>query len=280
VAEASITRLPGVVDRHVHLGLVDREALARSAVVRVEDLGWVPGVAAGWRDNPPDGLSIGIAGPFHTAPGGYPSGRSWAPAGSVREVDGPAAAEDAVAALVPLGPVVVKIALHADMALLDDATLAALIAAARAAGIPTAVHAEGAGQAERAIEAGADVLVHVPWTHRLGSRTVASASGMTWISTLSIHGGDALQTALANARGFLEAGGRLRYGTDMGNGPTPVGVNADEIRLLGAAGLAGPQLLAAVLDGPDALEAGLPLPATAAELVDWLAASRRIDLAD
>ena len=34
------------------------------------------------------------------------------------------------------------------------------------------------------------------------------------------------------------AGGRLHYGTDMGNGPTPIGPRSEEIRALGEAGLA------------------------------------------
>jgi len=41
--------MPGIVDRHVHLGLVDAAALADTAVVEVHDLGWLPQIARGWK---------------------------------------------------------------------------------------------------------------------------------------------------------------------------------------------------------------------------------------
>src|SRR6188472_875833 len=84
VQRASVPRLhgavmPGVVDRHVHLGLVDAAALAQTAVVEVHDLGWMPDVARNWKVDPPTGGLIKIAGPFLTAVGGYPADRVWAP---------------------------------------------------------------------------------------------------------------------------------------------------------------------------------------------------------
>ncbi|MFT4261825.1 MAG: hypothetical protein QM572_00440, partial [Nocardioides sp.] len=80
MGDRPLTLLPGIVDRHVHLGLVDRRTLAGGALVEVHDLGWSPGPAADWRRHPPAGVRVLAAGPFHTAPGGYPTGRSWAPA--------------------------------------------------------------------------------------------------------------------------------------------------------------------------------------------------------
>ncbi|HET9562812.1 MAG TPA: hypothetical protein VFP01_11935, partial [Propionibacteriaceae bacterium] len=82
--------MPGIVDRHVHLGLVDAAALAETAVVEVHDLGWVPRIARGWKIDPPTGGVVKIAGPFLTAIGGYPADRAWAPSESVRELTGPA----------------------------------------------------------------------------------------------------------------------------------------------------------------------------------------------
>jgi len=272
--------LPGVVDRHVHLGLVDRAALADSPVVRVDDLGWDPVEAAAWRSAPPRGVEVRIAGPFHTAVGGYPTGRSWAPEASVRAIASPGEARAAVDALLELRPAVVKIALNASMPLLDDATLEAIVASAHRLGLTAAVHAEGPGQAERAIAAGADVLVHVPWTDELGADAIRAAAdlGMTWISTLAIHAGADRERAIRNAAAFAAHGGRLRYGTDMGNGPTPVGVNSEEIRLLGATGLRGRALLDAVLEGPVALDGPDAEIESADDLVAWLSAARRADL--
>lgn len=290
------SRLPGVVDHHVHLGLVDHDLLAGGPVVRVHDLGWDPSVIGSLR---PAGVEVRAVGPFHTAVGGYPAGRSWAPPAAVRQL---ATVRDAVAAVEDVeaqGLDGFKIALHAGMPLLSDELLATAVRAAQAAGLPVLVHAEGPGQVQRAIDVRADVLVHAPWTERVPDEVLARGTGMPWISTLAIHAGygnvrtatrrarpsvrsripgtsPALATAVDNVRRFRALGGRVVYGTDMGNGPTPVGVNAEEILLLGEAGLAGEELLAAVTYGEPALTSPHPLPTTAAELVTWLADARRL----
>ncbi|MFD6142085.1 hydrolase [Promicromonospora sp. NPDC060271] len=274
--------LPGVVDRHVHLGLVDRALLADGPVTEVHDLGWDPRDVAAWAADPPSGVRVRYAGPFHTAPGGYPTGRSWAPDAAVRHVATPREAAEAVADVVAAGGYAVKVALHAGMPLLPDDVLRALVGEAHAAGLPVLVHAEGDGQARRAIDGGADVLVHVPWTEALSSELIARAARMTWVSTFAIHDGPGrppgLELALGNARRFVAAGGRLVYGTDMGNGPTPVGVNEREIELLGRV-LTGEALRRAVLgpaDAAPALTAPLPVPETASDLIAWLRTSRRL----
>ncbi|WP_020017083.1 hypothetical protein [Promicromonospora sukumoe] len=282
MSDGGTTTLPGVVDHHVHLGLVDRRLLAGGPVTEVHDLGWDPREVTAWAAEPPSGLRIRYAGPFHTAPGGYPSGRSWAPDAAVRPVASPDQAAAAVADVVAAGGFAVKVALHAGMAPLPEDVLRALVGAAHGAGLPVLVHAEGPGEAERAIDVGADTLVHVPWTEELSAGVIARAAHMTWISTLAIHdgpGGSAgLTLALANARRFVAAGGRLVYGTDMGNGPTPVGVNEREIELLGTV-LTGEALRRAVLgrvDAAPALAAPLPVPETAADLIAWLRAATRL----
>jgi hypothetical protein len=281
----------GVVDRHVHLGLVDHAALAGSPVTAVVDLGWDPAEIARIAARPPAGVDVRYAGPFHTARGGYPSDRPWAPAAAVREV---AWAEDAAAVVAAAragGSGAVKIVLHDGGPLLADDVLAALVDAAHDAGLPAAVHAEGAGQAARAIRAGADVLVHVPWTERLDDATLRAslAQGALWISTLAIHEGADLATALDNARRYVALGGRVAYGTDLGNGDLPVGLNAREVELLGGVGLRGAALLDAVLGSSlggiaHALASADPLPsspdATAGELVAWLRGAHRLGAAD
>lgn len=71
----------------------------------------------------------------------------------------------------------------------------------------------------------------------------------------------------------------------MGNGPTPVGVSAAEIRALGSAGLRGDDLLLALCGDsarlpPPArlLAARRPLPTSAEEAIDWLTHARRLDV--
>ncbi|GAB4010837.1 hypothetical protein [Nocardioides ultimimeridianus] len=276
------TVLPGVCDRHVHLGLVDHSLLAGGPVVEVHDLGWVPAEVLALRSSPPAGVRVRVAGPFHTAPGGYPSGRSWAPDGAVRAVataeDARVAVGEAVAAAYDL----VKVALNAAMPLLSDGVLRALVEEAHAAGLTVGVHAEGPGQAARAIDAGADVLVHAPW-EPLPDAVLERGRAMTWISTLAIHGRADRDVATDNIRRFRALGGTVRYGTDMGNGPTPVGLNEAEVLALGEAGLEGPELLAALCGEhpggvPDErlLTSPLPEPTTAAEAVAWFGSARRL----
>ncbi len=280
--------LPGIIDRHVHLGLVDAAALADTAVVEVHDLGWVPSIARAWKIDPPTGGLVRIAGPFLTAIGGYPVDRAWAPSGSVRELTGPADGIRAVEEATAHGHDLIKLVLHSGGPLLDDATLLAVVRAAHQHRLPVGVHAEGPGQARRAFEAGADILVHVPWTESLpDDLLMAMAGSMRWISTFAIHADAEQHQALDNARRFVQFGGRLEYGTDMGNdmyrGAAPRGPREEEISALGQAGLAGDALLTS-LTGPAgdhvqidrAVHAPLPLPNGAADVADWMNRAHRL----
>ncbi len=286
------TLLPGVVDRHVHLGLVDGARLAQSAVVEVHDLGWIPEVARDWKRAPHTGGPIRIAGPFLTAPGGYPLEHAWAPDTAVRQLADPRAATAAVDEAAAYGHDLVKVALVSGQGRLDDPTLEAIVTAAHAHGLPVGVHAQGPGQAERAFVAGADVLVHTPWTDVLPDETIARmAASMTWISTLTIHGGVARRRAAHNALAFLRHGGRLVYGTDMGNGATPVGVHPREVRALAALASGVDDLLRMLTGVPDtgpdpaqvaipvsrAIVAAGPVPRGRTRLASWLATAGRFD---
>lgn len=309
------TMLPPLVDHHVHLQLVRPDDAVAGGVAAVVDLGADPGVIATIART--EGLPhVRYAGAFLTAVGGYPSDRPWAPAGSVRElpsVDGEAAGaadrererehhalagpvEAAVDEQRRFGASVVKVALNAEAGpVFDRATLDALIAAARARDLPVAAHAEGTGMAALAIDAGVDVLVHAPFTERLDDDLVARAAhaGQAWVSTLAIHvrdGGPAAEVAIDNLRRFHAAGGRVLYGTDLGNGDLVAGVNPDEVAALVRAGLAASDVIAAMADpwpdpAPGWTDAGVatfvPDPAPAhAELADpdavaaWLAAAQ------
>ena len=159
-----------------------------------------------------------------------------------------------------------------------------LIGEAHGAGIRVVAHVEGAGQAERALTAGVDVLAHVPWTERLDESVVAGiAARCEWISTLALHAGAARATALDNARRFVRAGGRLRYGTDMGNGRWPVGIRREEVLALGEAGLAGGELIEALtgyrsgpIDEDRTVVGERPIPADAGGVADWYLAAERV----
>ncbi|WP_433295825.1 amidohydrolase family protein [Actinoplanes sp. CA-030573] len=195
--------------------------------------------------------SIRYAGPFLIAPGGYPSDRSWAAPGSWRAIDSAAEGADAVREAHAGGATLIKMTAHAGGPLLSLPTMTAVAGAAHDLGLPVVVHAEGPGAVVMAYEAGADFLAHTPWTESLDGGLVRScAERMRWISTLDIHGWGTptpeQATAVGNLRRFLEYGGSVRYGTDLGNGPLIPGVNAREIRALQSAGLNPAEILAAM----------------------------------
>ena len=275
---ASAPRLEGVVtglltDHHVHLQLVDHTLLAASRLGRVVDLGadpdWIaelsrdPGVhnsgdlgpqgpetpgTAGEAAGPPELRPpiVEYAGPFLTAPGGYPSDRAWAAAGSVREIRDAAHAASTVDDLAAAGVSLIKVVAHSDAGpVLDDESFRAVVHQAAVHRLPVVAHAEGAGQAQRAVRLGATRLAHAPFTERLSDAEIAAqAASASWISTMAIHDGDALAIVTDNVRRFVAAGGEILYGTDMGNGPTPVDLREAEVDALRAAGVDGADLLA------------------------------------
>ena len=261
-APRPITVLPGFTDWHVHLGLIDPAKLIPGGIARVLDLGWIPAEAAKWVTTVDRVLpETSIAGALLAPPGGYPGRSSWAPADAVIELGSAHEATVAVARMKSLGATVIKLTLNSVAGpTFDDALLAAIIATAHAHELPVVAHAEGAGQAERAAAAGVDLLAHTPFSERLTDATLAAMAGsIAWISTLDIHGWGAPTTAFEiavdNARRFAVLGGEIRYGTDLGNGPLPVGVNVRELRALAGAGL-----------GADALVRSIVAPATSARL--------------
>lgn len=243
------TVFPGFVDSHVHLGLVDATELFAGGIAAVDDLGWDPHECSQWKNMP--GPTVRYAGAFITAPGGYPVGREWAPEASTAEVDSAGEAREAIDNQLALGASFIKVTLNADAGpTLDDTTLHAAVGHAHVRGREVVAHVQGAGQAQRAFEAGVDRLAHTPWTERLDDSLLAAMAGprarsltgaQTWVSTLDIHSrGDLTEdfvTARDNLRRFHAYGGTIIYGTDLGNGPLPVGINERELRALISIGM-------------------------------------------
>ena len=257
------TMLPPLVDHHVHLMIVGADALADTAIAGILDLGAPLDLVAARRHR--DGLPrADFAGTFLTAPGGYPVGRPWAIPGCAREIEPehgsgrsalPSAAETAVSEQQAFGASVIKVALNADVGpVFDRATLDAIVRAAHERGLPVVAHVEGDGMTRVAVEAGVDALAHTPFTELVDDALIARAValGQRWISTLFVTGYGSItpdsERAIDNLRRFRAAGGRVLYGTDLGNGDQPLGVNPEELALLAAAGLDAPALLAAIAD--------------------------------
>ena len=216
------------------------------------------------------------------APGGYPGGSRWAPPRCTSEVAEPRDAAAAVAHQVALGASVVKTTLNRDAGpVLDVPTLRAVVEAAAEAGLPVVAHCQGPGMVELALAGGVSALAHTPWTHRLDDEVVTEAveAGQVWISTLDMHGygtsSPDQKRALGNLAGFVAAGGRVLYGTDLGNGPLPEALNLREVLLLAEAGLTDDDLASALSDPwpLPGVDGGLmtEVPDGPGELVDRLA---------
>ncbi|BDU11490.1 hypothetical protein AINA4_14110 [Aurantimicrobium sp. INA4] len=240
------TLFPLFGDAHVHLGLIEPELLLPGGIGRVLDLGWSTPELQIWAHTIP-GLDVDFAGNFLAAEGGYPSDRSWAPAGATVFVEN---ARDAVAEQVASGSSAIKITLNTDAGPVHtDEVLAELVAAAEDAGLPAVIHAEGHGQAERALRAGKVVLAHTPFSEVLTDDLIvhAAQNNLGWMSTLDIHGyGDhtpAFDVVLENLRRFVAAGGTVFYGTDLGNGALPLGINARELAALELSGMSHEQIV-------------------------------------
>jgi hypothetical protein len=257
--------LPPFTDHHVHLHLIDDRALTAGGIAAVLDLGGDPALLA--RTPRRAVPRRAYAGAFLTAPGGYPAGRSWAPAGTIHEVSSasvhegePGGAATAVAEQASFGASAIKVALNSPAGpVFDRDTLTAIVTAAHERSLPVVAHVEGEGMPRLALQTGVDALAHAPFTEELGPRMIAAAaaSGQRWISTLDIHRDDPVATARASANlaQFAAAGGTVLYGTDLGNGDLPIGVNEREFRALHDAGIQGPALIAALTD-PWPLDAG------------------------
>ncbi|SDL85859.1 hypothetical protein [Microbacterium azadirachtae] len=246
----------GFTDHHVHLQLVDTTHLEETRLGRGLDLGSDPveiariaGAVSARFGHDPGGISISYAGAFLTSPGGYPSDRAWAPRGSVREVATVADAAAAVAEMKAAGASVIKVASNSTAGpVFSDELLAGIVRAADELGLPVVAHAEGPGEAQRMPRLGVRALAHAPFTERLSDDEVARQAGrIAWISTLGIHDGDAREIAIDNVRRFHAHGGTVRYGTDMGNGDTPVDLNPLELDALREAGIRGAALIRALV---------------------------------
>lgn len=296
-SDSGLPRLDGVVtgaftDSHVHLQLVEERMLSSSTLGTVVDLGGSPAVIRSLRDRDEvdsasqrpgsdahetvPGIRIGFAGAFLTPPGGYPSDREWAPDGSVREIADADAAASAIAEMVLSGATCIKVASNSSAGpVFSDELFSTIVDIASSHSLSVVAHAEGPGEAMRATRLRARLLAHAPFTERLADEELSRMHGsVAWISTLAIHDGDAYRTAVDNVRRFHALGGNILYGTDMGNGDTPVGLNPREIAALREAGIDGADLLRSLAPGdPAAPDARLLFyPGATAETADPLLA--------
>jgi imidazolonepropionase-like amidohydrolase len=163
------TLLPGLVDAHVHTfdpGTL-AQALAFGVVLQL-DMFTSPELLRNWREEQRSTGAPGradILGPGYlaTAPGGHGTQFGF-PVPTVGSADDVASW---LAARMEEGADYIKIVLEdgsvhgAEFSNLDDATLRALVSGAQEAGLLAVVHVATLADAERAVAAGADGLVHI-----------------------------------------------------------------------------------------------------------------------
>jgi imidazolonepropionase-like amidohydrolase len=246
-----LTVLPGFVDAHVHLDFHHPAEVLAGGVTAVRDLGWPAGRltelrrAAATPAAKPDSPRLLAAGQILTVPGGYPTRAVWAPPGTARPLAHPRDAFQAVAELDAAGATVVKVALDERVGpTLPAATLEAVVAAAATRGLSVTAHVAGVRQVEKALAAGVAELAHWPFTERPLPDALARrlAAAITVVPTMHIEPTAARMAGLA---AFVAAGGRVVYGTDLGNQGPPPGIDVTELHLMVEAGLGPAQAIGA-----------------------------------
>jgi imidazolonepropionase-like amidohydrolase len=275
VDASSLTVLPGFIDAHVHIGFYEPAEVVLGGVTTVRDLGWPPdeifSLAQRSRAASFRGPTILAAGAMLTAPGGYPAHAAWAPAGTAREVAGPDEAQRAVAETAERGACVVKVALNPPAGpSFDRDTLSAIVDASHHRRLKVTGHVYGLEELDKALDCGMDELAHMLMSDEaVPPDTIARmvAAGMGVVPTLSCRFGRDRETAVDNLARFVEAGGEIIYGTDLGNeGPRP-GIDPRELEGLQAAGLTSERVISSATTRA-AGHLGLPTSGTLAEGMD------------
>ena len=240
-----LTLIPGFIDAHVHIGLANPAAVAAGGVTTVRDLGWPPDaiwpLVRASRSETFAGPRVLAAGQMLTVEDGYPMRAAWAPAGTGRALADPADARRAVAEQAAAGACVVKVALNPEAGPSPPADLVrAVVAAAAEHGLRVTGHVYGLAELDKAIACGLNELAHMLMSPEEIPRPTLdrmAAAKMTIVPTLSCRFGADRETAIANLERFIAAGGRVVYGTDLGNeGPRP-GIEPSEIAGMAAAGM-------------------------------------------
>jgi len=289
------TLLPGFIDAHVHLLNEDHlQQLADFGVTTALDMGaWPPSMVdslrrrTGMADIRSAGIPATIAGSTHSHLPGYPAGEL---------VDGPTGAARFVAGRIAEGADYIK--LIADIPGPDQETLDALVAASHDHGKLAVAHAVSTAALDMALQAGVDMITHVPLDRRLTESTAVRVLAQKCVSipTLTMMNGivDRFAAATAaqpegvpaagpsyeSARGSVaelhRAGVPILAGTDANAGPgipfSPRHGESlhEELELLVEAGLST----------VDALRAATVLPAQYFGLLDRgvIEPGRRADL--
>lgn len=221
-------------------------------VTTVRDLGWPPKrlwpLVERSRANDFDGPEVVAAGQMLTVPRGYPMRAGWAPRHTGLPVRSPGEATEAVAAQAEAGACVIKVALNPLAGpVLDVATLAAIVREAHDRSLRVTGHVYALAELQKALDAHVDELAHM----LMSPETIPPAiiyrmvgQSMTVVPTLSCFFGSNQEIAVENLRSFKQMGGRVIYGTDLGNeGPRP-GIDQMEVDAMSRSGMSSLEIIA------------------------------------
>lgn len=274
-----LTVMPGFIDAHVHIAFAEPAEVLRGGVTTVRDLAWIPAEIYTLAERSLTatfaGPEILAAGPMFTVAGGYPTRAGWAPAGTGRVVDDAEDARVAVEEEATRGARVIKVALNAAVGpTLSLDVLRAIVGAAHERGLKVTGHVTGLQELVKALDAGMDEMAHMLMSHEeIPGDVIARmvAAGMTVVPTLACRFGADRAQAIDNLGRFIAAGGRVVYGTDLGNeGPRP-GIDPSEIAGMTEAGMDGHTIVrAATCDAASHLELsdrGVLAPGMRADLI-------------
>jgi imidazolonepropionase-like amidohydrolase len=271
------TLLPGLIDAHVHFDSLDNLAqFAGWGVTTALDMGTSPASLVDALRAVVGLTDIRSANSPASAPGGRPAPME--AADPTRVVTGPGDSDRFVADRVAEGSDFIKIIIEdpADKgpAALTAETIAALVASAHAAGLLTIAHASSDAAVQLGIDAGVDILTHVPLRSRVTVEQIDAmlAKGIAIVPTLSMMEGigakfgmptqgpgPGIHTAQASVGAMLAAGVTIVAGTDANNAPfvpfNPVLGESihGELALLVGAGLTPVQALRSATSGAAAL---------------------------
>lgn len=246
-----LTLLPGFIDSHVHMGFARPQEVLFGGVTTVRDLAWPPDLifplAKRSREPGFRGPLILAAGQMLTVPNGYPTRAEWAPPGTGRVMSDLDDARAAVASMDELGASVIKVALNSFVGTsIEPEMLRVVVDEAHARGLKVTGHVHGLGELHKALDAGMDEIAHMLMSEEAipdetNDRMVDA--GMAVVPTLSIRFDADQEMAISNLERFLGAGGKVVYGTDLGNeGPTP-GIDGRETKAMARAGMTPGQII-------------------------------------
>jgi len=253
------TLLPGLIDTHVHTQLHPVRRLISGGLTTVRDLGWASEIVLPFAKKSADwgvlGPSVLAVGPIITEPDGYPSNAAWHGAQiTAYEITSAIQARELVQSLVKQGVWGMKIAVDDRRGpTLPSNVISALIEEAHHLGKKVTAHVGTIVELKKVLDAGVDELAHMLMAdEKIPDELIAQmvAGKVAVSSTLMFREAHDYATAIDNSARFLDQGGLLLYGTDIGNGgatplitgPTP-GVEVREFIALTQAGMTPRQAL-------------------------------------